>query len=155
MASPSTPSDSAVRLSLDARHQRFHNASLVLRRRLFDLQLCEHLFDDRANLVFIHQLGHKFAVDLHAQLGFLDGLHAIRRRSVDRLLRLLDFAEDDGVLLFLRQIRALIDLLALERGEQQTQCISSRSSSSWAALPPPWRRQRKSEIMSVLLPGTT
>lgn len=25
----------------------------------------------------------------------------------------------------------------------------------WAALPPPWRRQRKSEIMSVLLPGTT
>lgn len=24
-----------------------------------------------------------------------------------------------------------------------------------AAPPPPWRRQRKSEIMSVLLPGTT
>lgn len=42
---------------------------------------------------------------------------------VDRLLRLLDFTEDDGVLLFLRQIRALIDLLALERGEQQTQRV--------------------------------
>ena len=87
------------------------------------MQLCEHLFDDRANLVFIHQFGRKFAVDLHAQLGFLNGLHAIRRRSVDRLLRLLDFTEDDGVLLFLRQIRALIDLLALERRKQQTQRV--------------------------------
>ena len=83
----------------------------------------DSLFDDRANLVLVHQLGRTFAVDLHAQPGFLDGLHTIRRRGVDRLLRLLDFSEDDGVLLFLRQIRTLIDLLALERRKQQAQRV--------------------------------
>ena len=68
-------------------------------------------------------IGNRVTGDYALQFSFLNGLYTIRGRCVNRLLCLLDFAEDNGVLLFFRQIRTLIDLLALERGEQQTQRV--------------------------------
>ena len=91
---------SAVRLSFNTRHQRLHDASFILSSRSFNLQLGKHLRDDLADFFLIHQLRNKFTVYLNAQFRFLDNLRTVGRRGVHRFLRLLDFAENDRVLLF-------------------------------------------------------